>query len=114
METLMGLSGLGDLTLTCNSAQSRNTSFGILLGEGVALDDAVKRGGGVREGIYSAEAVRELSNRLDIEMPICFAVDDILNRGVDIGTAISGLLDRPVGEETAEIAAGLERTRRSG
>jgi len=114
MATLMGLSGLGDLTLTCNSAQSRNTSFGILLGQGVALGDAIARGAGVREGVYSAEAVRELSNRLKIEMPICFAVDDILNRGVDIDAAISELLDRPVGEEMADLGAGLDRPQHFG
>jgi len=114
MSTMMGLSGFGDLSLTCNSEKSRNTSLGVLLGQGVALGDAIKRGTGVSEGVYSAEAVRALANRLDVVMPICFAVDRILNSGVDIDAAIAELLDRPVGEETADLPKDIDRASRFG
>ncbi len=100
LATLMGLSGFGDLSLTCNSAQSRNTSLGILLGQGVKLDDALARGGGVAEGAYSAQAVRQLAKRHEIDMPICLAVDRIINLGANIDNVIADLLDRPIREES--------------
>jgi len=114
LVTMMGLSGFGDLSLTCNSAKSRNTSLGILLGQGVALDEAVARGHGISEGLFTAEAVRELANRLGVEMPICFAVERILNAGLAIDSAIAELLDRPAGEETADLPSSLDRAPQFG
>jgi glycerol-3-phosphate dehydrogenase (NAD(P)+) len=93
--TLMGLSGLGDLVLTCNAMQSRNFSLGVALGEGRTLTEVMAGRRAVTEGVFSAESVSALARRLDVEMPICFAVDAVLNHGADIDAAIAGLLARP-------------------
>lgn len=98
-ETLMGLSGLGDLTLTCNSAKSRNTSLGIALGKGETLTAVLAERRSVAEGVDSAAAVSELARRLGIEMPIVMAVDAILHRGADLDAVIGGLLARPFRDE---------------
>lgn len=94
-ETLMGLSGLGDLTLTCSSLQSRNMSLGAALGEGRALGDILAARRSVAEGVYTAAAVVGLAGRLGVDMPICAAVDAILNRGAGLDETIDGLLSRP-------------------
>ena len=94
-ETLMGLSGLGDLTLTCSSTQSRNHSLGLALGrgEGLATYQASRRS--VAEGVSSAAAAAALARKLGIEMPIVAAVDAILHQGAAIDKVIEALLTRP-------------------
>jgi glycerol-3-phosphate dehydrogenase (NAD(P)+) len=94
-ETLMGLSGLGDLTLTCTALQSRNHSLGFALGEGTALDEILGRRRSVAEGVSSAAAVAALASRLGVDMPIVAAVDAILHHGADIDQSIASLLARP-------------------
>ncbi len=94
-ETLMGLSGMGDLVLTCNNMQSRNFSLGVRLGRGEALADILAARTAVTEGVFSAASVTELARRLGVDMPICAAVDAVLNAGADLDTAIAGLLSRP-------------------
>ena len=94
-ETLMGLSGLGDLTLTCTSRQSRNNSLGVALGEGRVLAEILGERQTVAEGVHSAAAVVALAERVGVDMPICTAVDAILNRGAVIDAVIEGLLARP-------------------
>ena len=98
-ETLMGLSGLGDLTLTCNSMQSRNMSLGSELGQGRPLDDVLGERISVAEGVPSAAAVAALARQLDIDMPIVEAVDSVLHRGAAIDDAIRALLARPFRDE---------------
>jgi len=100
-ETAMGLSGLGDLTLTCCGAQSRNYSLGVALGEGRALADVLAERHTVAEGLFTAEAVSALAGSLGVEMPICDAVHAVLNRGADLGETIAGLLARPFRTERA-------------
>ena len=99
-RTLMGLSGLGDLTLTCNAVQSRNFSLGLALGRDRPLAAILAERTTVAEGVFSASSVVALAAMLKIEMPICAAVDAVLNRGADLDSAIAGLLARPVGAET--------------
>jgi glycerol-3-phosphate dehydrogenase (NAD(P)+) len=99
-ETFMGLSGLGDLTLTCNAMQSRNFSLGVALGKGESLTDIMSSRLSVAEGVFSAEAVVQLAQKLDIHMPICEAADAILNHDADIDATVSALLARP---QTTEI-----------
>jgi glycerol-3-phosphate dehydrogenase (NAD(P)+) len=94
-ETAMGLSGLGDLTLTCCGPQSRNFSLGVALGEGRALADVLAERHTVAEGVFTAEAVSALAGRLNVEMPICEAVHAVLNLGAELGETIAGLLARP-------------------
>jgi len=100
-ETLAGLSGLGDLALTCNAMQSRNFSLGVALGEGASLDEVLAGRNSVAEGVFTAASVTELARRLGVEAPICAAVDGVLNHFADIDAAIAGLLSRPLKEETA-------------
>ena len=100
-ETLAGLSGLGDLTLTCNAMQSRNFSLGVGLGQGKTLDQITAERKSVAEGGFTASSVVDLARKIDVEVPICSAVDKVINHGVEIDTVISGLLSRPLKEETA-------------
>ena len=94
-ETLMGLSGLGDLTLTCTSTLSRNYTLGRALGEGQSLKAIMEGRRSVAEGVFSASAAMELARRHKAEMPITQAVDAILNHGAAIDDAVRGLLARP-------------------
>ncbi len=94
-ETLMGLSGLGDLMLTASSLQSRNYSLGFALGEGKALADILAGRKAVTEGVHTASAVVALAARLGVDMPICAAVDAVLNHGADLDATIQTLLARP-------------------
>jgi glycerol-3-phosphate dehydrogenase (NAD(P)+) len=98
-ETLMGLSGLGDLVLTCTSLQSRNHSLGAALGEGRALAEILAERRSVAEGVTSAAATAALAKRLGIDMPIVNAVDAILHKGAAIDHAIESLLARPFKSE---------------
>lgn len=94
-ETLMGLSGLGDLTLTCSALQSRNYSLGVALGKGQPLSDILAERRSVAEGVYSAAAVHHLARKRALDMPITAAVDAVLNEGAEIENSIGGLLARP-------------------
>jgi len=99
VKTFMGLSGLGDITLTCSSRQSRNLSLGIALGEGKTLEEILASRKSITEGVFTARAIPELANRHGLEMPIADAVRDVLHHGTDIDQTIKGLLARPFGEE---------------
>ncbi|MFO1127437.1 MAG: NAD(P)H-dependent glycerol-3-phosphate dehydrogenase [Rhodospirillales bacterium] len=94
-DTLMGLSGIGDLVLTCSALQSRNFSLGDALGRGERLADILASRTSVAEGVFSAAAVTEMARREGVSMPICFAVDAVLNAGADLDETIAGLLARP-------------------
>ncbi len=99
-ETLMGLSGLGDLTLTCTSAQSRNFTLGHALGAGETLDQALTGRHTVAEGLYSAAAAVGLAAKHRVEVPISAGVAAILERNAGIDETIAALLARPF---TAEM-----------
>ena len=94
-ETLMGLSGLGDLVLTCSHQQSRNFALGMAIGQGRSLDDYLAGRSTVAEGVASARATVVLAASHGVEMPIAAAVDAVLNRGADIDSEIANLLSRP-------------------
>ncbi len=93
-ETLTGLSGLGDLFLTCSSPQSRNYSFGLALGKGQRPDSTVL-GKTLVEGIFTAPVLVEMARATGVEMPIASAVADILGRRTSVEQAIESLLARP-------------------
>ena len=99
-ETLMGMSGLGDLVLTASSTQSRNYSLGVALGEGRTLQEVLGARRAVTEGVTTATAVVALAARLGVEMPICTAVDWILSHDAGIDEVMARLLERPLREET--------------
>jgi glycerol-3-phosphate dehydrogenase (NAD(P)+) len=94
-ETFRGLSGLGDLVLTCSSAQSRNYGLGLALGRGLAPEAALRGSRSVVEGVATATAVTQLGELLGIEMPIAAGVDALLHRGKSIDAVIDLLLHRP-------------------
>lgn len=98
-HTLMGLSGLGDLVLTCSSLQSRNMSLGAALGEGRKLADVLAERKSVTEGVYTAGAVVNLAAKHGVEMPISEAMDRILNQDSPVGEEIEKLLSRPFKNE---------------
>jgi glycerol-3-phosphate dehydrogenase (NAD(P)+) len=95
IETLAGLSGLGDLVLTCSSAQSRNFSLGSALGGGESLADILVARESVAEGVTSAPAMVALGKLLAVELPIAEAVDAVLHKGANINATIATLLARP-------------------
>jgi glycerol-3-phosphate dehydrogenase (NAD(P)+) len=103
LETFMGLSGIGDIDLSCNSPQSRNMSLGIALGEGRALASVLAERITVQEGVHSAEAVVALAERLGVDMPIVRAVDRVLNHQAEVDAVIVDLLALPFGVETAVV-----------
>ena len=90
-ETLTGLSGLGDVILTCSSAQSRNYSYGMALGRG----DAAHAGGALAEGIFTAPVLVEMANAKGVDMPIANAVVDILAGRASVDEATETLMTRP-------------------
>jgi glycerol-3-phosphate dehydrogenase (NAD(P)+) len=93
-ETIMGLSGLGDLMLTCSTPQSRNYSYGLALGRGEDLT-----GRPLAEGVATAGIAAELAARHGIEAPIIAAVAQILARHITIDEAMEALLSRPLKNE---------------
>ena len=102
-ETLAGLAGLGDLVLTCTSEKSRNMSFGLALGRAGSMESlAAGRGAGegpLAEGAVNAASVTDLARAHGVELPICEAVRAVLEGRLDLGAALSALLDRPLREE---------------
>jgi glycerol-3-phosphate dehydrogenase (NAD(P)+) len=94
-ETFRGLSGLGDLVLTCSAAESRNYALGLALGHGQSLAAALGGRRSVIEGVATSAAVAGLAARLGIEMPISEAVDAVLHRAAPIDTITDRLLRRP-------------------
>lgn len=93
-ETLMGLSGIGDMMLTCMSAKSRNYALGLAVGK-----EALFRNSGLTEGVATAESVTQLARKLGVAMPIAFAVNEVLTGQIQVGTAIERLLERPLVSE---------------
>jgi len=98
-ETVAGLSGLGDLVLTCSSVQSRNMSFGKALGEGQSAASILAKRDAVTEGVATAPALLALASKHDVDMPICAAVDAVLQEQQDVQQAMQALLARPFKEE---------------
>jgi len=92
-ETLMGLSGLGDLILTCNSPQSRNFSLGLALARGQKTD------GKLAEGAFTADSLVRMAQAKAIDMPVCTAVDNVLKGTITVQEAITTLMSRPQRQE---------------
>jgi len=98
-ETLMGLSGMGDLILTCTDDQSRNRRMGLALARGRGMDDAAAEIGQVVEGVLAARAVHEVADRLGVEMPICTQVYRVLHEGLAPRAAVDELMGRELRDE---------------
>lgn len=93
-ETLMGLTGMGDLILTCTGDLSRNRRVGLELAKGSTLADILRDLGHVAEGVSTAREVVTLARSKGVEMPICEAVDALLHHGLDARSAVERLLAR--------------------
>ena len=98
-ETFSGLSGIGDLIVTCSTNLSRNRRCGLLIGLGLEAEDAVRRVGSVVEGYYTAEAVCELAEKYDVEMPICTVTNNVLKGELEPEKALKLLMSRSKKDE---------------
>src|SRR5690606_38220515 len=98
-ETVSGLSGMGDLALTCSDEQSRNFSFGKSLATQTLKAQENSNHAPVVEGVWNAQSVIDLASRLDLEMPICNMVYSVIHRGLSIQKAMHDLLTRPIRAE---------------
>lgn len=99
-ETFLGLAGVGDVMLTCNSMTSRNFSLGHALGEGQKLDDIIKSRRTVAEGVATARAIAQAAASDAVDMPICLAVDQILHHNARVEDVVMTLLSRDIKTET--------------
>ena len=93
-ETLTGLSGLGDLVLSCSTAQSRNYSLGLALGQGMSPDEA-RRATKLAEGAFTASVLSEMAKEHGVDMPITAAVAAVLDGAMNVDDAIASLMTRP-------------------
>ena len=100
METFYGLSGIGDLIVTCASKHSRNRKAGYLIGQGYTMEEAMKEVQMVVEGVYSARAARELAEKYEVEMPIITEVNRVLFEGKSASEAVMDLMLRDKKVET--------------
>ncbi len=98
-ETLGGLSGLGDLILTCNSTQSRNMSLGVALGQGCTMEEVLAGRNSVSEGVHTSGVVVEMSENLGIDLPISTGVHNIVSGAAGVDDTIEDLLTRPIRAE---------------
>ena len=101
-ETFAGLAGMGDLIVTCTSLNSRNYRAGILIGQGVPVDQAIAQIGAVVEGYYAVDSARELAARLGVEMPITQAAYEVLYEGRSPREALQALMRRKKRHEIEE------------
>ncbi|MEW6437229.1 MAG: NAD(P)H-dependent glycerol-3-phosphate dehydrogenase [Pseudomonadota bacterium] len=104
VTTLAGLSGLGDLVLTCTSGQSRNFSLGLALGQGHDVASA-RADGQLTEGVFTSGVLVDLAHQKNIDMPISEAVDAVLAERIGIDAAIEALLARPAKSELARASS---------
>ena len=98
-ETLGGLSGTGDLILTCTSDLSRNRKVGMLLAQQQMLPDILSKLGHVAEGVYTVREVHQLAQQLEVDMPICAAVYRVLYENMPAASAVAALLNREASAE---------------
>ena len=100
-ETFAGLTGTGDLIVTCTSMHSRNRRCGLLIGEGMKPEDAVREVGMVVEGMYTAEAAYELAKEVGVEMPITNVIYHVTRGELSAADAIEQLMGREKKHERA-------------
>jgi len=103
LNTFAGLSGIGDLIVTCTSMHSRNRRAGILVGQGKSLDEALKEVGMVVEGVSTAQAVHELAQKYQVDLPITSAIYEVLYEDQDVQQAVYNLMTRSKKNEMEEV-----------
>src|SRR5690606_15432046 len=97
--TLTGLAGLGDLTLSCTSVQSRNYRFGMALGQGQSVEEIKAHGAGLAEGVATAPVAQALARRLGVDAPLIEAVNLLLAGSAGIDEIVATLMARPLKRE---------------
>lgn len=103
LETFTGLTGIGDLIVTCSSRHSRNRKAGQLIGQGYTYEQAMKEVKMIVEGVYSAKAAAGLAKKYDISMPIVQEVNDILFNGKPASDAVKDLMFRDKRSEATSL-----------
>lgn len=101
-DTFAGLAGMGDLIVTCTSMNSRNYRAGILIGQGIPVQEAIRKIGAVVEGYYAVDSARELAAQVGVEMPITLAAYDVLYRDRDPREVLLSLMRREKRHEIEE------------
>lgn len=101
-DTFAGLAGMGDLIVTCTSMNSRNYRAGILIGQGLPIQEAIEKIGAVVEGYYAVDSARELAQTVGVEMPITQAAYQVLYEGRKSAEVLKELMKREKGHETEE------------
>lgn len=102
-STFTGLSGIGDLIVTCTSMHSRNRRAGILIGQGKSLDETLKEIKMVVEGITATEVAYEVAKKLNVDMPITNAIYSVLYKGLNANEVVTELMTRNKTHEMEEI-----------
>ena len=100
MDTFFGLAGIGDLIVTCSSVHSRNRKLGERIGRGIGLNDAMNHSRMIAEGVKTAYSIKKLSEKSDIEMPICSAVYNVLYEDADPIKEVDVLMSRDLKSES--------------
>ena len=103
LSTFSGLTGIGDLIVTCTSMHSRNRRCGIMIGEGMKPSEATKKVGMVVEGMYTTEAAFELARQVGVEMPITEQIYHVITEKIDAREAVKSLMSRQRKHETEEL-----------
>ena len=101
-ETFAGLSGMGDLIVTCTSMHSRNRRCGILVGQGKSVEEAMKEVGATVEGYYAALSAHQLAEKAGVEMPICECAYRVLYEGQSVREVVGALMSRNKKREVDE------------
>ena len=102
-STFSGLTGIGDLIVTCTSMHSRNRRCGIMIGEGVKPSEATAKVGMVVEGMYTTEAAYQLARKAGVEMPITEQIYNVINEKIDAGEAVRSLMGRQKKHEMEDV-----------
>jgi glycerol-3-phosphate dehydrogenase (NAD(P)+) len=108
-KTFMGLAGVGDLTLTTNSPNSRNMRLGIAIGEGKSPEEFMEQSPSIFEGYYTSASVIDISKKFSVEMPVAESVYRLLHQGANIEKTMEALLTRPFVDETILSDKNLEK-----
>ncbi len=103
IATLSGLTGIGDLIVTCGSMHSRNRRAGILMGQGYTMEEATREVRMVVEGVYSAKAAKALADRYEVSMPIVEEVNKVLFEGASVKDAVRDLMLRDKRKESSGL-----------
>jgi len=109
--TFSGLSGVGDLIVTCTSVHSRNWRAGNMLGKGQKLDDVLENMGMVVEGVRTTKAAHQLAEKYNVKMPITMALYDVLFKNVNVRDAVDSLMSRDKRSEMDDVVNILESTK---